>query len=54
MRIYSPNVPTLTLIDLPGLTSVACKDKGQPADIKKQINDLASKYIRDKKSLILY
>ena len=53
MRIFSPNVPTLTLIDLPGLTSVACKDKGQPHDIKKQIIDLASSYIKNPKTLIL-
>ena len=53
MRIFSPNVPTLTLIDLPGLTSVACKDKGQPQDIKKQIIDLASSYIKNPKTLIL-
>ena len=50
MRIFSPNVPTLTLIDLPGLTSVACKDKGQPQDIKKQIIDLASSYIKNPKT----
>ena len=53
MRIYSPLVPTLTLIDLPGLTSVACKDKGQPADIKAQIAKLATSYIKDKDTLIL-
>ena len=53
MRIFSPLVPTLTLIDLPGLTSVACKDKGQPADIKVQIAELAASYIKDKDTLIL-
>lgn len=53
MRIFSPNVPTLTLVDLPGLTSVACRDRGQPADIKEQIIDLASLYIRDPRYLIL-
>lgn len=53
MRIYSPNVPTLTLVDLPGLTSVACKDRGQPSDIKDQIINLASSYIENPRTLIL-
>ncbi len=53
MRIYSPNVPTLTLVDLPGLTSVACKDRGQPSDIKEQIINLASSYIENPRTLIL-
>ena len=53
MRIFSSNVPTLTLVDLPGLTSVACKDKGQPANIKEQIIELATSYIKNPRSLIL-
>jgi replication fork clamp-binding protein CrfC len=34
LRIYSPNVLTLTLVDLPGLTKVPVGD--QPKDIEKQ------------------
>lgn len=34
LRIYSPSIPNLSFIDLPGLTMVACTDMGQPIDIK--------------------
>ena len=34
LRIYSPHVLTLTLVDLPGLTKVPVGD--QPADIEKR------------------
>ena len=37
LRIYSPNVLTLTLVDLPGLTKVPVGD--QPRDIEKQIRE---------------
>ena len=53
IKINSPNVPNLNLIDLPGLTMVAYTDKGQPEDIKIQIRNLIKKYIVSKKSLIL-
>lgn len=53
LRIYSPNVPNLTLIDLPGLTMVACTDRGQPKEIKEQIRQLVGSYIKSEQSLIL-
>ena len=53
LKFYSPNVPNLSLIDLPGLTMVACTDKGQPKDIKEQIRGLVAKYIQPEKSLIM-
>ena len=53
LRIYSKNVPNLSLIDLPGLTMVACTDKGQPKDIKDQIRKLVSSYIDSKNTIIL-
>ena len=53
IRVYSPNVPNLSLIDLPGLTMVACKDKGQPEDIKEQIRALVGKYIKTPQTIIL-
>ena len=43
LRIFSPNVPTLTLVDLPGLTKVPVGD--QPKDIEKQIREMLLKYI---------
>jgi GTP-binding protein EngB required for normal cell division len=53
IKFYSPYVPNLSLIDLPGLTMVACTDKGQPKDIKEQVRQLVAKYIQPEKSLIL-
>ena len=38
LRLYSPKVITLTLVDLPGITRVPVGD--QPADIEEQITDL--------------
>jgi len=53
LRIYSPNIPNLSMVDLPGLTMVACTDKGQPKDIKDRIRDLLSSYIKDESSIIM-
>ena len=53
IRIHSPNVPNIALIDLPGLTMVACQDKGQPSDIKQQIQKLVGKYISQPETIIL-
>jgi dynamin 1-like protein len=43
LKIYSPYVPNLSLVDLPGLTMVAQVDKGQPINIKEKIEDLKEK-----------
>ena len=51
LRIYSPNVLTLTLVDLPGLTKVPVGD--QPRDIEKQIRDMLFKYISKPACIIL-
>ncbi|CAO3668955.1 unnamed protein product [Rhizopus stolonifer] len=51
LRIFSPNVLTLTLIDLPGLTKVPVGD--QPKDIEKQIRDMLSKFITKPNAIIL-
>lgn len=53
LKIYAPYLPNLSLIDLPGLTSVACIDKGQPEDIKKQIRNMVGSYIESSRSIIL-
>lgn len=44
LRIYSPNVPDLSLIDLPGYIQVAGRD--QPPELKERISELCEKYIR--------
>ncbi|EIW60770.1 dynamin-like GTPase VPS1 [Trametes versicolor FP-101664 SS1] len=51
LRIYSPNVLTLTLVDLPGLTKVPVGD--QPRDIEKQIKDMLLKYISRPACIVL-
>lgn len=43
LKIFSPNVLNLTLVDLPGLTKIPIGD--QPADIEKQIRSLVIEYI---------
>ena len=53
LRIRSPFVPNLSLVDLPGLTMVACTDKGQPKDIKEQIRAMIGEYIKSPKTIIL-
>ena len=44
LSIYSPNVPDLSLIDLPGYIQVVGMD--QPAELKQKISDLCDKYIQ--------
>lgn len=51
LRIFSPNVLTLTLVDLPGVTRVPVGD--QPKDIEKQIRDMLMKYISRPACVIL-
>jgi len=45
LRIYSPYVPDLTLIDLPGYVQIASMD--QPESLKEKISALCDKYIRE-------
>lgn len=51
LRIFSPTVVTLTLVDLPGLTKVPVGD--QPRDIEKQIREMLMKYISKPACIIL-
>jgi len=51
LRVYSPNVLNLTLIDLPGLTKVPIGD--QPPDIEHQIRTMIMQFITRDNSLIL-
>lgn len=45
LRIYSPNVPDLTLIDLPGYIQITSKN--QPISLKEKISELCEKYIQE-------
>ena len=51
LKIYSPHVLSLTLVDLPGLTKVPIGD--QPSDIERQTRNLISEYIAKPNSIIL-
>ena len=51
LEVSSPNVPDLTLIDLPGITRVAAP--GQPPDIGEQIKRLIKKHIVKGETIIL-
>ena len=51
LRIYSPKVLTLTLVDLPGLVTTAIQ--GQPADIDKQIRTMVRRYVSQSNTIIL-
>jgi GTP-binding protein EngB required for normal cell division len=44
LRISSPHVPDLSLIDLPGYIQVVGRD--QPLELKQKISDLCDKYIQ--------
>ncbi|XP_077440178.1 dynamin 3a isoform X2 [Vanacampus margaritifer] len=51
LRIFSPNVLNLTLVDLPGITKVPVGD--QPVDIEYQVRDMIMQYISKENCLIL-
>uniref|UniRef100_A0A8C8JU99 Dynamin-1-like protein n=1 Tax=Oncorhynchus tshawytscha TaxID=74940 RepID=A0A8C8JU99_ONCTS len=51
LKIFSPHVVNLTLVDLPGITKVPVGD--QPKDIELQIKDLIVKHISNPNSIIL-
>ena len=43
LKIFSNNSPNLTFIDLPGITRVPLKNKGQPEDIEKVVKNICKK-----------
>ncbi|KAK9952361.1 hypothetical protein ABG768_018206 [Culter alburnus] len=51
LKIFSPYVVNLTLVDLPGITKVPVGD--QPKDIELQIRELILKYISNPNCIIL-
>ncbi|GME78909.1 unnamed protein product [Ambrosiozyma monospora] len=51
LKVYSPNVLNLTLVDLPGLTKIPIAD--QPTDIERQIKNLILEYISKPNCIIL-
>jgi dynamin GTPase len=51
LRVYSPHVLNLTLVDLPGITKVPVGD--QPVDIEQQIRNMIFEFIGKDNCLIL-
>jgi len=51
LKINSPSVLNLTLVDLPGMTKVPIE--GQPKDIEQQIRNMCVKFISKKNAIIL-
>ncbi|XP_016378706.1 dynamin-1-like protein isoform X2 [Sinocyclocheilus rhinocerous] len=51
LKVFSPHVVNLTLVDLPGITKVPVGD--QPKDIELQIRELILKYISNPNCIIL-
>ena len=51
LKIYSPRVVNLTLVDLPGITKIPVGE--QPADIENQIRQLVLEYTSRPNSIIL-
>ncbi|KAL4614969.1 hypothetical protein ACB092_07G090900 [Castanea dentata] len=51
LKIFSPNVLDITLVDLPGITKVPVGD--QPSDIEARIRTMIMSYIRRESCLIL-
>lgn len=51
LKIFSPNVLNLTLVDLPGMTKVPVGN--QPKDIEQQIRNMCMTYIEKKNAIIL-
>ena len=51
LKIYSPRVLSLTMVDLPGIAKVAVGD--QPEDIEEQIRNMCLQYISNPNAIIL-
>lgn len=51
LKIFSPHVLNLTLVDLPGITKVPTGD--QPEDVEEQIRSMCLEYISNPNAIIL-
>jgi len=51
LKVYSPNVLNLTLVDLPGMTKVPVGD--QPGNIEEMIHNMCLEYVSNPLSIIL-
>eukprot|EP00915_Cephaloidophora_sp_WS-2016_P004948 GHVH01006593.1.p1 GENE.GHVH01006593.1~~GHVH01006593.1.p1 ORF type:complete len:678 (-),score=91.03 GHVH01006593.1:267-2300(-) len=53
VSIYGPEVPDLTLIDLPGITRVPLKNSDQTEDIEAVTKDMVMRYATDPRTVVL-
>lgn len=51
LKIFSPNVLNITLVDLPGITKVPVGD--QPSDIEARVRTMILSYIKHETCIIL-
>jgi GTP-binding protein EngB required for normal cell division len=51
IELHSPDVPDLTIIDLPGI--VRTHTTGQSADVMDEVNGLLDKYLRQDRTIVL-
>ena len=51
LNVFSKSCPNLTVIDLPGITSIAVGD--QPKDIYEVTRSMALRYIQEERAIIL-
>jgi replication fork clamp-binding protein CrfC len=51
LNIFSSSCPNLTIVDLPGITSIPVGD--QPKNIYEITKNMALRYIKEKRSIIL-
>ena len=53
LSIYSNDAPDLSIIDLPGITKVPLRGTDQKRDIEKITKEMAKRYVKDKRTIIL-
>jgi dynamin 1-like protein len=53
IKIMSPKVHDLTIVDLPGIAMIANIEEGQPDDIEDQLKKMIGKYIISDRAIIL-
>lgn len=51
IEMRKPNVPTIDLIDLPGIVAASLPD--EPGDMMKQTRDLVERYVKDPNTLVV-
>ena len=53
LTIHSEACPDLTLVDLPGITRIPLKDSDQPENIEEITMQMAHRYVKDERTIIL-